>query len=375
MPWDYPENARADLHNALQHGNLTLYLGAGVSAASGLPTWEKLLLTVYFEKISTLKLPGLRPFPNYLFAIADWYLRERREPPELVARKLRQLFEEDAAPQDSFVNAIGQALYGGRYAGGLSDDPEPDIYGNKTLSAVSSLCTYEPYALQHGVRSVITYNYDDLLEQTLTMLGRDHQPVFNETPAAEDHLPIFHVHGFLPFSGVLEDPSQIVLSEQEYNTAASDPYTWSNLVQLREMSNSVGLMVGLSVTDRNIRRLLDVLRQSPVRPKIYALMSRPEFDDPDDEQVDRIDEDARGLVNEFRDSGVKVRQMGEGHVFSGAGTKGGNYRREIRKIVAAVDDLTEQQELSVLESLGIRPIWYDSHDDIPHIIEEIRNAP
>lgn len=383
MAWTYPDGAFDALCNEGRKGNLTLFLGAGVSAMSGMPTWETLLLSVYFEKVSQKKLEGLRPFPNYLFAIAEWYLKERRDPPELLARKLRQLFDDDSNGQEEFIRSIGKALYGPHYGDDdLSDGP--DIRSNETLQSVFRLCKAQ-IGDRYAVRSVVTYNYDNLLELALeddflepaTTEKRLFQPIDTADTLESDALPIFHVHGYLPFSSPQNSSSTVVLSEQEYNAAASDPYAWPNLVQLREMSTSVGLMVGLSITDRNIRRLLDVLGRSPVRLKIYALMKRPQRPEPTDDEVDWINQRAIGLKDEYDRAGVKSRRMGHGQVFEAhsPGTKGvAVYQDEIRNILSEVDKLTEEQERKVLLSLGITPIWYDTHNEVPDIIKEIQHA-
>ena len=58
MSYDLPDDARSDLQQAFRDRSLTLYLGAGVSVASALPTWEKLVLSVYFATISE-RLEGI----------------------------------------------------------------------------------------------------------------------------------------------------------------------------------------------------------------------------------------------------------------------------------------------------------------------------
>src|SRR5262245_62480714 len=86
-------------------------------------------------------------------------------------------------------------------------------------------------------------------------------------------LPIYHVHGYLPVRDPLGDlgrwkgkiysprlgslADEIVLTEDQYHREAADPYSWSNLVQLGAMSSSVGLTIGLRLSDPNLRRLLD----------------------------------------------------------------------------------------------------------------------
>ncbi|MEP4038991.1 SIR2 family protein [Pseudophaeobacter sp.] len=373
MSFEIAQDDLQVLRNAFDQQQIALYLGAGVSAASGLPTWDKLILSVYFAAVSEQKLGNWRPFPNYLYAISDWYLRARQEPLEITARKLRLLFDDDESGQQRFLNAVRDALYQIENQEGAAP---PDVGSNDTLSAVAEFCA-APRPDTSGVKSVVTYNYDNLLERALKERGVIAQPIFTSSPAADGKLPVFHVHGYIPFpeSGQPE-PSGVVLSEEEYNEAASDPYSWSNLVQLREMSGSVGVMVGLSMADRNIRRLLDALARSPVQAKIFALLKRPSPILPTASEVDAIDDDAKAILTRFKKAGIKSRAQRKGPIgFERSATKSEQrYAREIRGIVEAVDALALDQETRVLRALGITPIWYDKHKEIGKILERIRNG-
>lgn len=367
--------AKERLQQAFRDRNLTLYLGAGVSVASGLPTWDKLVLSVYFATISEQELGNWRPFPNYLYAISEWYLREIREPLEVTARKLRKMYPEGMGGEQAFLAAVRDGLYRLEDST-LRDSGRPEIFGNNTLSAVAELCKAKR-GKRYGVRSVITYNYDDLLETALKQGDRRRaQPVYSDERPAKGSLPIFHVHGYIPFPGDdVPEPSGVVFTEEEYNSAASNPYSWSNLVQLREMSSAVGVMVGLSLSDRNIRRLLDALALSPVRAEIYALLQKPGKIDPAQAEIDKIDEAAKDLLQRFQDSGLKSRAMNvtsPGYM-RGAKAKS-KYAHEIRGILSAVEDNAQERETEVLEQLGITPIWYETHEEIGAILREISNA-
>ena len=52
------------LRTAYQRGDLTLYLGAGVSAGNGLPSWDRLVLAMYFAATEA-DIP-IQAHPNYL---------------------------------------------------------------------------------------------------------------------------------------------------------------------------------------------------------------------------------------------------------------------------------------------------------------------
>ncbi len=154
-------------------------------------------------------------------------------------------------------------------------------------------------------------------------------------------------------------------------------------------------MVGLSLADRNIRRLLEALRHSPVQPNIFALMQKPKPVDVTDDDTEAIHSRAKAIVHDFEDAGIKfedyygtesVGAMRQGRQRPGLKravfdpSSGGprlpvkgqtRYAYEIRKIIAQVDRLEQRFQTEVLRSLGVAPIWYDSHDEIPDILTVI----
>ena len=79
----------ATLRSAYGANSLTLYLGAGVSVDSGLPSWEHLVAAMYFAALGSAH--GHRQltfaFRNYLLAISEWYLKRSNEPMDITARK------------------------------------------------------------------------------------------------------------------------------------------------------------------------------------------------------------------------------------------------------------------------------------------------
>ena len=369
------------LRNAFHDRNLTLYLGAGVSIGSNLPSWEKLVLAMYFSKISQETLGGWRPFSNYLYAIAEWQLANSTESLEITARKLRRFYRsqnEDAFLEDLYLSLYGMYLTDGQ--------PLPEIssqmlrWNNATLDAVSKLCESDG----EGVRAVVTYNYDSLLE--IALGDRPHQSVFDADSPTAGKLPIYHVHGYVPLDkhAPASRGGDIVFTEDQYHHVAENPYTWSSLVQLQLMSNSVGLMVGLSLSDRNMRRILDAIRNSPIQSTNFALLKEPDTSRPEEEVLDKIHHKAIDYLHAFENSGIKSEQGNSERVlFPRPGVKSGSlvvrggikgepiYRSQIAGIIEQVKLIETELQEFVLGELGITPIWYKDYADIPGMIEEI----
>lgn len=375
------------LRRAYQQENLTLYLGAGVSVANGLPTWEKLVLAMYFSKISEQSLGGWRPFSNYLFAIAEWHMANSSEPLEITARKLQKYYAPGTDGEEGFLNSLYQTLYGGF----TDTNGEPFAHidkwllrsANSTLDAVAKLCE-SANANQRGIRAVISYNYDDLLEIALT--GFPYKSIFSGESTVGDKLPIYHVHGFVPLKKDVQGSMghEIVFTEDQYHKVARDPYYWSSLVQLQSMSGSVGLMIGLSLSDRNIRRLLDAVKNAPINSNNFALLKIPDKTPPKNKTLDDIHEKAKGYLERFEQSGIKSERDSE--VFfqrpgikserpdiksSRSGKKGPRYRHQVAGIIEQVKRLDMEQQEYVLQQLGITPIWFKKYSEIPQILEQI----
>jgi hypothetical protein len=378
------------LRDAFRKKNLTLYLGAGVSIGSKLPSWEKLVLAMYFNKISQERMGGWRPFSNYLYAIAEWHLANSPEPLEITARKLKKYYKSDL--MNLFKDDLYSTLYGGFLTNG---HPDPIIQSgylrenNSTLDSVARLCK----SSNGGVKAVITYNYDSLLE---IALHDSYLPVFRSVSLDPNLLPIYHVHGFVPLDKSIESSKgeDIIFTEDQYHEVAENPYSWSNLVQLQLMSNSVGLMIGLSLSDTNMRRLLDAVRNSPIQSVNFALLQEPDTSPPNEKEIDEIHKSAINYLEDFQRSGIKEQSEYNGILFPRPGAKsdyprqlrvgmktakkmsrGGKklkrYQYEILGIIREVKRIDREQQEDVLEQLGITPIWFKEFSEIPIIISKI----
>jgi hypothetical protein len=367
------------LRSAFRERNLTLYLGAGVSIGSNLPSWEKLVLAMYFSKVSQEKLGGWRPFSNYLYAIAEWKLANSAESLEITARKLRRFYrfqDEDAFLEDLYLSLYGIFLADGQPL------PEIDSYmlraNNATLEAVARLCESD----RRGVRAVVTYNYDSLLETALGDLP--HQSIFDAEALIPGRLPIYHVHGYVPLDQHIpaSKGDDIIFTEDQYHQVAENPYYWSSLVQLQLMSHSVGLIVGLSLSDRNMGRILDAVRNSPIHSANFALLKEPEAGRPGEAVLDEIHYKAIDYLHAFENSGIKSGSS-ESVLFPRPGVKTGSlivrggvkgepsYRTEIAEIIRQVTLVEKDLQTFVLGELGITPVWYREYAEIPGMIDEI----
>ena len=187
----------------------------------------------------------------------------------------------------------------------------------------------------------MTYNFDDLIERELSKREITHKSIFEEIdlPSPEE-LPLYHVHGYLPedrsqYTNL--DKSTLVFSEEGYHKIYNDSYHWSNLVQLNSLKESTCVMIGLSMTDPNLRRLLEIASRSIERPKHYAFLKRISIDE-------FATDNSKKLVNAPQAT--------------------------IKTFLDRHHSLNEE----VLKELGVNIIWYETYEDIPKIINEITKS-
>jgi len=319
------------LTGCYKKGQFSLFLGAGVSSSAGMPDWNTLLnslfvtyLTQEFDGDVAISDEDIGELVNRLNSID--------EPSALMAaRYLRKGLSKREHEAQDFIEAVTKNLYKLR-------NPRFDI-DSRLIKSISSMCL--PRRTGAKVKSVVTYNFDDLLERQLTSNSILHSCIFSDNESYDpDELPIYHVHGFLPenrksYHGL--DSSTLVFSEEGYHQIYSDSYHWSNLVQLNSFRENNCLMIGLSMTDPNLRRLLDISSRNIERSKHFSFMKR--------------------LSN-------------EDFSYSSYGKK---RSKAINNIDASEKFLERHHTLNeeLMKELGVTVIWYESYDDIPNIIDKI----
>jgi SIR2-like protein len=356
MPSKIESSVLGELKAAFAQKKLALYLGAGVSLGSGLPSWNQLVLAMYFSAISEDWKGMWRPYPNYLYAISEWQLNRLHEPLEITARKIRQYYSDDS----EFLNQMRSTLYAGFDDQGPTFWQYPNIpqlrLGNPTLDGIASLC--EKSTVSTGIKAIVSYNYDSLVETVLMNHESSFIPVWKSsaTPSPHQH-PVIHVHGYIPPFGKCSPLDEIIFTEQQYHAAAHSPYSWSNLSQIQCLASSVGLMIGLSLSDRNMRRLLDAIKVTPLSQRQYALLKKPAWNEPKPQELEEIHANAVSYIDRFARSGAK---------------KSGSDRNE--QMLTIFQELNRHEEANytkLLLDLGITPIWYSMHEEVGSILMSI----
>ncbi|RFA31969.1 hypothetical protein CAI16_19415 [Virgibacillus dokdonensis] len=305
----YIEQLSREYHN----DNLVLFLGAGASRKAGIATWDALISELFVALINQeMNKKGIKLTNSDKKSIVNSIQNQNGYSPLLQTRFLRQGFEEE------FTDLVRDILY------------KDAVDTSHLLEELGQLCV--PNRGMTGIKAIINYNFDDLIEKNLDRLRVKYHSVYSDgVKINSDELGIYHVHGFLPQNKEeYEDLSKslLVFSEEGYHKLLLEPYNWANMTQLNYLTNDVCLFIGLSMTDPNLRRLLDIASQKNVEenPNHYAILKR---------------------FTITSDNNVGDDIMTFNHV-------------------------NEELQESFFKELGINIIWVDSFDDIPLILNRIK---
>lgn len=355
-----------ELGEAFQRRGLVLYLGAGVSQSIGLPSWEDLihslgmsLMTKWVDS-AVRALEGLSEQERFdqLIQLRD-NLDVRPQSTRshsVMARIIR------SGLKDDFPFRLARCLYGrhrfllerffatpayqsrllrlrSRHRGIRGNFLRPKRWSHlrhvrgallpasDLIDAIVNLVRFERDTT--GVHAIVNYNFDDLLDEklreqnircTTVLSGNDRVPL--------GAVPIYHVHGLVPVRKYVNKKAEIsgnfVFGEDEYHAESADPYRWSNMTQIGHLGKHVGLFVGLSMTDPNIRRLIDLTHRQFPDVNHYALIRR------------------RALIR----------------------GGGGQEARVLR-------NLYEDLEAKAFEGMGIRVLWVDQEKDTARMLRAV----
>lgn len=256
------DKAVSELSHALKDGKLTLVSGAGSSIGAGIPSWNDLLIRLLesmMKKISNDRSISLKNAnPNEF--------QKRYGPSALVVGKYLK-----SNLGDDFRQELRDALY-------MNNPNTCD-----TIEAIINLS--RPQRDGKPLDSIITFNFDSLIEENLEKNNVRFKAIYMEGMRnTSRELPIYHVHGYLPRKGKITKNNEIVFSEEAYHSQFIDPFSWSNLIQLNKLSQNTCLFFGLSVTDPNLRRLLDVAnRKNPSKSlNHFIIKDVPNMGNPND---------------------------------------------------------------------------------------------
>ena len=308
-----------DLKRAYDSDELVLMLGAGVSQDAGVPEWDKLLsellVTMLEKKLQDEVVDLNNPERK---AIIEKIKNSKKNSPLQLARYIRTAMEE------SFVKNLKKTIY--------KEVSKEENEKSELLESIGELC--DPPRNRVGIRSVVTYNFDDLLEKKLDDLDVNYLPICEETESpSQEKLGVYHVHGYLPREKKFDKLKDrlLVFSEEGYHSLQQDPYSWSNIIQVNNLREKTCLLIGLSVTDPNLRRLLSIASRNSEEADHYIILKKPNY------QV--------------------------------AGSDKSRIRENILDDFATVDRSIKETSF---KELGLNVIWVDKYDEVSEVLKSIK---
>jgi NAD-dependent SIR2 family protein deacetylase len=336
--WEKEREERLkELSDSYERGQFAFFLGAGVSSSAGMPDWNTLLNSLFVSYVAKEFIDQAAITENDIKQIVE-RLNNVDEPSALMAaRYLRKGFSKDRTELNEFIKIITENLYKLR-------DATKKIHSDLLVS-ISGLCM--PKRTGANVKSVVTYNFDDLLEKILSSKTIQHHSIYSENEYYHpNELPVYHVHGFLPentkgYESL--DKSTLVFSEEGYHQIYSEPYHWSNLVQLNNLREYNCIMVGLSMTDPNLRRLLDISARNLDKPRHFAFLQR---------------------------------MTKEKFVYT-IDPKTGEKKQAINNVKSAEEFLDKHHKLNeeIMKELGVSVIWFTDFPEIPVLLDRLATNP
>ena len=282
---------------SIAENNFSLFLGAGVSMSANLPCWWNLLAGM----INRCK--------QGIFKEADLdQLTKVCCNSSIVMGRFIRMMMESKSNEEEFYQCLHEALYNG-----------VDSYSSPLITEICHLIQFK----RQQAQSIITYNFDDVMERALKSCGIGNYSIFGQNQP-QQLFPIYHVHGFVPYENKENIKSLPVLSEEEYHRVYANSYNWSNVEQIHALSRTTCIFIGLSLTDPNLRRLLDIAnKDSEADPRHFVFLP---------------------CIDSFgKNKAVEVKN---------------NEAMRIQK--------------EMFEELGLRVVWYKGHnDELPKFIKAL----
>ncbi len=250
------ENVFEKARIAVKQNRISLFLGAGVSYDSNVPLWNTLL--------KKLQIKNGLPFicENTSNIIRGRYIEN---------------VYYDRGNYRNFVKDIKEIIYKDVKIKG----DKKNIHSNNTdkKDLIHTIATF--IQKQRGnIQSIISYNYDNLLEEELNTFDSVQCCSIYEKRIAsnKDKIYVYHVHGYIQRDSInLRTP--IVFGEEDYHKIFQEAYNWSNVEQLQALNRSVCFFIGLSMADPNLRRLLDISKNETEGDTLhFVFLPRFEYD-------------------------------------------------------------------------------------------------
>ena len=258
--------------NAFNRYDSVIFTGAGVSASAKIPDWQSLLKNLLAD--GTIITSD--DFDSVFNSMDSSNL--------LAARYIEKSLNAD---KKVIVEKIRHILY-------LD-------YNYQESCLIKTIC--ELIIGQKNLRSIITYNYDTLIEDCLKAKGKSCFSVYKNSRDESNSFPVYHVHGVVFQNSEPGSQEEIVLTEDDYHRVYSEVFDWSNVEQLHALTRCTCFFIGLSLNDPNLRRLLEIAqRGSGKSVRHYVFLERKSAYD----EIEKAEKDFQTREDMLADLGLNV---------------------------------------------------------------------
>ncbi|MCO4304206.1 SIR2 family protein [Riemerella anatipestifer] len=259
--------------------------------------------------------------------------------PLIAGRYLQSIFSETKI-SNKFETEVRKSLY----------QSYNDNYMSKIVDEIIRLCIAPGNS--PNLDSIITYNYDDIIEESLKKKNLDipFESIYGQAIDPEDKkLKIYHVHGFLPRTGTINTENKITLGEFVYHEQYVNIYSWNNIVQINKFRDNTCLFIGTSLTDPNIRRLLDISNSQKKTKKFHYIIKK------------RTDKEwLKSIIKKLISEEPSLIEDKENF----------NLNNTIDFLIEMKNRFEEKDS----ESLGVKTVWIDDYEEeISNLLKKIRS--
>ena len=329
---------------------LVLFLGAGVSIPYGVPSWNNLVLELLFEQAAHTRRLG-RMLPHYRRALASWMTDYFDYSPLVLARMVERDAEKRSKKKGASKATNGTPIFLEKLRFQLYAEAKTPPGRRTTLQAIGELIQRS----KGNVRCVINFNFDGLLEEELESRNIPTISVFDGARQHSGEFRIIHPHGFVPRSGPI-DRKHVVFTENDYHDLTHRTFHWGLSEIVNELRHSTVLFIGLSMSDPSLRRLLDASQNSKIPPH-WQLQKRHQV---------RAHEQQAAMAD------ITNRANRWGQILSYPEQKN---QPQLAEALHAALQQADTYDSELFQSMGVKTIWLDSHDDIPALLDRIPAKP
>lgn len=387
----------SSLRGKAESGKITWVLGAGISVPAGLPQWEELLSKMW-AKLSEIGQGTHFDDENEMFIKACNDKLDRIQDVARYRTKVNNAYAGKSNKIFSGINVLESAEYMWNYIddlildveskeklrervlkslmrSSLSIDASKDELKMKLSGQAVSILAQKLASRKKG--TVITYNYDDVLEFCLQETGELSDTEVKvicdcDEDKTEDagKINIHHPHGALKVVGseLGKESDHIILTESSYYQMEQAVYRWENSVQAKALVETNCIFVGFSGEDYNFRRIIKNIGFQPkgARPRHYIFFC--------------IDDLVKSVYGEEVERRYEEMCKGNAAIRGCSTDEQRRLKDSIRKNIVNEDSFIYEgiQLINMLYARysywkrhGIVPIW-STFEELPEMVKEIQ---